>query len=160
MFMDVMDWLPTSQTSLGLWTLPVPAELPILPDLLHFLGLSDFSISPLTLTGAALWALALYLGGTQTADWIALQLQRWLNFAERSLYSSQAEFDRTKRMRDSLNAFYGSLFSTVPFLILGGICNYGIEYWFGTEWVIAFGTLACVSGATYELGRRSDQESS
>jgi hypothetical protein len=106
------------------------------------------------IAGASLWSLALYLAFSGLGDWIIHQLQRWFNFAERSLYTSQAEFERTRKSRESQNAFYASLFSIVPFLMLGGLCNYGIELSLGRSWAISMGMLACVGCGVYELGRR------
>jgi hypothetical protein len=87
------------------------------------------------------------------------QLQRWFNFAERSLYTSESEFERTRKGRESQNAFYASLFSIVPFLIIGGLCNYGIELSLGQSWAISVGMLACVGCGVYELGRRDGESS-
>jgi hypothetical protein len=106
------------------------------------------------IAGASLWSLALYLAFSGLGDWIIHQLQRWFNFADRSLYTSQAEFERTRKSRESQNAFYASLFSIVPFLMLGGLCNYGIELSLGRSWAISMGMLACVGCGVYELGRR------
>jgi len=110
------------------------------------------------IAGASLWSLALYLAFSGISDWIIHQLQRWFNFAEQSLYTNRAEFEKTRLARESQNAFYASLFSIVPFLILGGLCNYGIELSLGRSWAITMGMLACVSCGVYELGRRDGRE--
>ncbi|OWY67563.1 hypothetical protein B7486_30670 [cyanobacterium TDX16] len=110
------------------------------------------------IAGASLWSLALYLAFSGIGDWIIHQLQRWLNFAERSLYINPAEFEKTRIARESQNAFYASLFSIVPFLIFGSLCNYGIELSLGRSWAISMGILACVSCGVYELGRRDGRE--
>lgn len=109
------------------------------------------------IAGASLWSLALYLSFPVVGEWLMQQLQRWFNFAERSLYTSEAEFERTRKGRESQNAFYASVFSIVPFLILGGLCNYGIELGLGSSWAISVGILACVGCGVYELGRRDGQ---
>ncbi|MBD2306019.1 hypothetical protein H6G17_10895 [Chroococcidiopsis sp. FACHB-1243] len=110
------------------------------------------------IAGASLWSLALYLAFSGIGDWIIQQLQRWFNFAERSLYINRAEFEKTRIARESQNAFYASLFSIVPFLIFGSLCNYGIELSLGRSWAISMGILACVSCGVYELGRRDGRE--
>ncbi|HAX78296.1 MAG TPA: hypothetical protein DCY88_21360 [Cyanobacteria bacterium UBA11372] len=109
------------------------------------------------IAGALLWSLALYLGFSPVGEWVTEQLNRWFNFAERSLYTSQAEFDRTKKGRESQNAFFASLFSIVPFLIAGALCNWGLELGLGGSWGISMGMLACVACGIYELGRRDGQ---
>jgi hypothetical protein len=47
--------------------------------------------------------------------------------------------------------------SIVPFLIVGGFCNWGVELSLGTSWAVSMGTIACIGGAVYELGRRDGQ---
>ncbi|OKH39384.1 hypothetical protein NIES2119_06490 [[Phormidium ambiguum] IAM M-71] len=122
----------------------------MLNDLFPF----SFSINTTAIAGAGLWSLALYLGFWQFSEWIMEQLKRWFNFAERSLYTSEAEFEKTRRARESQNAFYASIFSIFPFLVAGGICNYGVELTLGGSWAISVGMLACVGCGIYELGRR------
>ena len=116
-----------------------------------------FDLNATAIAGASLWSLALYLGFPAVGEWLMQQLQRWFNFAERSLYTSEAEFERTRKGRESQNAFYASVFSIVPFLIIGGLCNYGIEIGLGSSWAISVGILACVGCGVYELGRRDGQ---
>lgn len=116
-----------------------------------------FDLNATAIAGASLWSLALYLSFPAVGEWLMQQLQRWFNFAERSLYTSEAEFERTRKGRESQNAFYASVFSIVPFLILGGLCNYGIELGLGSSWAISVGILACVGCGVYELGRRDGQ---
>lgn len=118
-----------------------------------------FELSTTTIAGAGLWSLALYLGFSPTSDWVMEQLNRWFNFAERSLYTSAEEFEKTRRGREAQNAFYASLFSIVPFLLVGALCNYGVELGLGPSWAISVGILACVGCAIYELGRRDGQSS-
>ena len=112
-------------------------------------------IDPLAIAGATLWALALYLGLSPVSDWVTLQLSRWFNYAERSLYTSQAEFERTRAARESLNAFYASFCSILPFLLAGTLCEIGIELALGPSWGLSMGLLASISCGVYELGRRS-----
>lgn len=113
------------------------------------------SLDTTAIAGASLWSLALYLGFPAIGDWFMQQLNRWFNFAERSLYMSQVEFDKTRRGREAQNAFYASIFSIVPFLIAGGLCNYGVEISLGGSWAISMGILACMGCGVYELGRQA-----
>ncbi|MEH1855691.1 MAG: hypothetical protein V7L11_29425 [Nostoc sp.] len=118
-----------------------------------------FELDTIAIAGASLWSLALYLGFSTTREWVIKQLNRWFNFAERSLYTSQSEFEKTRKARESQNAFYASLFSIVPFLIVGALFNWGLEISLGESWGISTGILACMGAGIYELGRR-DAESS
>jgi hypothetical protein len=118
-----------------------------------------FELNATAIAGASLWGLALYLCFPSVSEWIMQQLQRWFNFAERSLYTSESEFERTRKGRESQNAFYASIFSILPFLIMGSLCNYGIEISLGRSWAISVGILACMGCGVYELGRRHGQSS-
>lgn len=111
------------------------------------------------IAGASLWSLALYIGFPAVGEWVIRQLNRWFNFAERSLYTSELEFEKTRPSREAQNAFYASIFSIVPFLIIGSLCNYGVDISLGRSWAISIGLLACVSFGVYELGRRDGQSS-
>ncbi|MBM0741866.1 hypothetical protein JOY44_09560 [Phormidium sp. CLA17] len=115
-------------------------------------------LHPAAIAGTSLWSLALYLGLSPLSEWVIYQLNRWFNFAERSLYISQEEFERTRQGREAQNAFYASIFSIFPFFIFGGLCNFGVESTLGQSWAISTGTLACLSCAVYELGRRDGME--
>ncbi|MGB3189022.1 MAG: hypothetical protein WBB43_06290 [Limnoraphis sp.] len=117
-----------------------------------------FSLDTTTIAGAALWSLALYWGFSPLSEWVIEQLNRWFNFAEQGLYTSKKEFERTRVARESQNAFYASLFSIVPFLIAGSLCNWGVEAGLDSSWAIAMGMIACISGGVYELGRRDSQQ--
>lgn len=101
-----------------------------------------------------MWSLALYLAFSPISEWVIQQLNRWFNFAERSLYTSQSEFEKTRKARESQNAFYASLFSIVPFLVIGALLNWGVEISLGRSWSISMGILACMGCGVYELGRR------
>lgn len=116
-------------------------------------------VDPSAIASACLWALALYLGFSPLGDWIMEQLMRWFNFAERSLYSSIEEYERTRTARESQNAFYASILSIFPFLGFGAICNFGVELGLGKSWAISVGILACMGCGVYELGRRDGQNS-
>jgi hypothetical protein len=106
------------------------------------------------IAGTSLWSLALYLGFASVSEWVTLQLNSWFNFAERMLYMSQSEFEKTKKARESQNALYASLFSILPFLAIGALCNWGVEVSLGQSWSISMGILACMGSGVYELGRR------
>ncbi len=122
----------------------------MLSDLLPF----SFHLSSATFAGTCLWSLAFYLGLTSLKNLIIEGLNRWFNFAERSLYTSQAEFERTRKARESQNAFYASVFSIFPFFVMGGLCNWGVEWGLGNSWAISMGMMACLISGVYELGRQ------
>lgn len=117
----------------------------------------SIGIDTALIAGSCLWSLALYVGFPRWRDRAIDLLDRWFNFAERSLYTSQQEFDRTRRARESMNAFYASICSIVPFLLLGGLCNWGIETGLGQSWSVSTGTIACIVTGIYELGRQDGQ---
>ena len=52
----------------------------------------EISINTVMLAGGCLWSLGLYLVLTSFKNTLIEQLQRWFNFAERSLYTSVEEF--------------------------------------------------------------------
>jgi hypothetical protein len=116
-------------------------------------------IEPLAVSGATLWALALYLAFSPLSDWVTWQLTRWFNFAERSLYWSQEEFDKTRVGRESQNAFWASMFSVVPFIVCGTLIHWGVNFGLGGSWSISLGLLCAVGSGVYELGRRDSQAS-
>ncbi|MDM9580580.1 MAG: hypothetical protein ACYTXT_01350 [Nostoc sp.] len=118
-----------------------------------------FELDTIAIAGASLWSLALYLGFSRVNEWVIEQLNRWFNFAERSLYTSQTEFEKTRKARESQNAFYASLFSIVPFLVVGALCNWGLEISLGESWGISTGILACMGAGIFELGRRDGESS-
>ncbi len=126
----------------------------MLNDLFPFM----FALDATALAGSGLWSLALYLGFSPVSEWVMEQLRRWFNFAERSLYTSEAEFEKTRRARESQNAFYASIFSIIPFLVAGSLCDWGVELTLGRSWAISFGMLACIGCGIYELGRRDGQQ--
>jgi hypothetical protein len=117
----------------------------------------DLHLIAIAIAGTGLWSLSLYLGLATVSEWVTHQLTRWFNFAERSLYTSIEEFERTRKGREAQNAFYASAFSIVPFLLAGAVCNYGVELTLGRSWAISVGILACISCGIYELGRRDGQ---
>ncbi|KAB8335904.1 hypothetical protein SD80_004910 [Scytonema tolypothrichoides VB-61278] len=119
----------------------------------------SFELDTIAIAGASLWSLALYLGFSPIREWVILQLNRWFNFAERSLYTSQSEFEKTRKARESQNAFYASVFSILPFLVIGALLNWGVEISLGSSWAISMGILACMGCGVYELGRRDGESS-
>jgi hypothetical protein len=125
----------------------------MLTDILPF----RVDLDTVAIAGASLWSLALYLGFFPISEWVIEQLNRWFNFAERSLYTSQTEFEKTRKARESQNAFYASLFSILPFLVVGALCNWGVEISLGRSWAVSMGILACIGSGIYELGRRDGQ---
>ncbi|MEB3311820.1 MAG: hypothetical protein VKJ02_16470 [Snowella sp.] len=114
----------------------------------------EIRINTVMLAGSCLWSLGLYLSLISLKNNLIEQLQRWFNFAERSLYTSEEEFEKTRPAREAQNTFYASIFSIVPFLVLGGLCNWGIEAGLGESWGISTGILMCISGAIYALGKQ------
>ena len=118
-----------------------------------------FVIDTTAIAGGALWSLALYWGLSPVSEWVIDKLSRCMNFAERSLYISEAEFERTRRSREAQNLFFASLLSIVPFLVSGGLFNWGVEFGLGRSWAISIGLIACISGGVYELGRRDGKSS-
>lgn len=123
------------------------------------LGPFMFQLDATEIAGAGLWSLALYLGFSPIGDWVTQQLNRWFNFAERSFYTSEQEFERTRPARESQNAFYASILSIFPFLGVGTLCNIGVELGLGQSWAISLGILACMGCGIYELGRRDGKSS-
>ncbi|MBK1986418.1 hypothetical protein A0J48_002435 [Sphaerospermopsis aphanizomenoides BCCUSP55] len=116
-----------------------------------------FEIDKIAIAGACLWSLALYLAFSPVGEWVTEQLNRWFNFAERSLYTSQSEFEKTRKARESQNAFYASLFSIVPFVVVGAVFNWFLKISLGDSWGISTGILACMGAGIYELGRRDGE---
>jgi hypothetical protein len=110
------------------------------------------------IAGSCLWSLALYLGFASFREWVIDSFYRWFNFAERSLYISEEEFERTRKARESQNAFFASLSSIVPFFIIGALCNWGVEISLGQSWSVSVGILACIACGIYDLGRRDGQK--
>jgi hypothetical protein len=125
----------------------------MLIDLLPF----QFKIDLTTLAGIGLWGLALYLGFSPVSEWVMVKLESWMNWAERSLYTSTQEYERSRKASESLNALLASLLSIIPFLIAGGFCNWAVEASLGRSWTISMGIISCIGCGVYELGRRDGQ---
>jgi hypothetical protein len=116
-----------------------------------------FELNATAIAGTSLWSLALYLSFSSLNQWVMEQLNRWFNLALASLYTSAEEFEKTRKNREAQNALYASIFSIVPFLVVGGLCNWGVEVSLGRSWAISMGILACMGCGVYELGRRDGQ---
>lgn len=114
----------------------------------------SWAIDKVAVAGATLWALGLYLALSGVGQWVTQGLNRWFNYAERSLYLSEEEFERTRQGRESQNAFLASLLSIVPFLILGTALHYGIDFTLGNSWSVSLGMITAIGSGIYELGRR------
>ncbi len=77
------------------------------------------------------------------------------NFAERSLYTSAKEFERTRVARESAKRLLRFRFlRIIPFLLGGILCNYVIDLTLGLSWPISYWDLACIIAGIYELGRQ------
>jgi hypothetical protein len=119
----------------------------------------QFELDATAIAGASLWSLSLYMVLSSWKEWVMEQLSRWFNFAERSLYTSAEEFEKNRKGREAQNAFYASIFSIVPFLLIGALCNWGVELGLGRSWAISMGILTCMGCGVYELGRRDGTRS-
>lgn len=120
--------------------------------------LFPFQISSVAIATTSLWAAALYVGLSPVSQWIVNQLSRWFNFAERSLYLSEAEYERTRKGREAQNDFWASIFSIIPFLVLGAVCDYACVKGFGNQsWGMSLGIIALMGCGVYELGRRDGE---
>ena len=112
----------------------------------------SFELDTIQVAGSCIWSLALYIGLDSTKKWIAYQLERWFNFAEGWMYTSTEEFEKTRPARESQNAFYASILSIFPFLIVGAITNWAIDISFGgSSWAIALGLMTCAICGLFAL---------
>lgn len=112
-----------------------------------------------TLAGITLWSLSLYLGFSPLSDRVMEQLVDWLDGVERRFDRSTDASSERPASEESMNPLYASLFSIVPFLLVGMVCSFGVELGLGRSWAISMGILACVGAGVYELGRRDGQAS-
>ena len=125
----------------------------MIKDIFPFL----FEIDKVAIAGVSLWSLALYIVLSGLKDWITEQFSRWLNFADRSLYTSMEEFEETRPARESQNALYASVMSIVPFFLLGFLSNWGLDVSLGGSWSISLAIMTCMGGGVYALGRQDGQ---
>lgn len=111
-----------------------------------------FELDTVAIAGACLWSLALYVSLPKVKNWITKQLSRWFNFAERSLYTRK-EYEETRQVRESQNAFYASVCSIVPFLVAGAVTDWLIDLSFGSSsWAISLGIITCIISGVFALG--------
>ena len=108
------------------------------------------------IAGICLWSLACYITLSSIKEWIIEQITRWLNFADRSVYLSEEEYNQSKETRDAQNTFYASIISIIPFFILGIGCNYILDIGLGQSWAISLGMMSCILGSIYQLGKQSN----
>jgi hypothetical protein len=121
---------------------------------MDFLAFS-IPIDPLVIFGISLWALTLYLSLAQLREKIATGLGAWFNFAERTLYFSSQEFEKTRPARESQNEFWASILSIIPFLLFGGLSYYVITVGLGQSWAISVGIMGAILSGIYDLARRN-----
>ena len=117
----------------------------------------SFELDTIQVAGSCIWSLALYIGLDSTKKWIAYQLERWFNFAEGWMYTSTEEFEKTRPARESQNAFYASVMSILPFLLLGFLSKWGVDISLGSSWSISLGIVTCIGAGVYALGRQDGQ---
>ena len=118
-----------------------------------------FEFDRVAIAASCLWSLALYLAFTKIREWTIEQFFRWLNFADRSLYTSAEEYEETRTARESQNALYASVVSIFPFLVLGALSNWGLDVSLGDSWSISLGLMSCIAASVYALGRSTELES-
>ena len=116
-----------------------------------------FEFDRVAIAGSCLWSLALYIMLKGVKEWITEQFSRWLNFADSSLYTSIEEFEETRDTRESQNAFYASIMSILPFLLLGFFSNWGVDISLGSSWSVSLAIVTCIGAAIYALGRQDGQ---
>lgn len=115
-------------------------------------------IDPLIVTGTSLWALTLYLSFARLRHNTMEGLMRWLSFGGRSPQSKTAS-EKPHQTHESQREFWASLLSIVPFLIGGGLCDYGIVVGLGQSWAISFGLMGVIISGIYELARANGTSS-
>jgi len=108
------------------------------------------------IAGSCLWSLACYITLSSLKEWIINQFTRWLNFADRSLYLTQEEYEKSRKTRDAQNTFFAAIMSIIPFIILGSLLNYGLDLGLGKSWTISLGMMGCILGGVYQLGKYSN----
>jgi hypothetical protein len=110
------------------------------------------------IAGGFLWALSLYIFFSPSRERLIDALTGWLNFAERSLYFSQKEYDDSLEVRTNQNTFYASILSIIPFLLVGFGSQWLIEISLGGSWSLSWAIIGTFSSSIYELGRRATQD--
>lgn len=119
------------------------------------------AIDAAAIAGGALWALALYWGFSPIANRLLDQLNHWLSQAELPFRSTGSEPapEPSHAKGDDLLTAVASLLSLVPFLVCGGLANYGLGFSLGGSWAISTGLIACMGCGIYELGRQDSSTS-
>ncbi|MBD2161213.1 hypothetical protein H6F46_10970 [Limnothrix sp. FACHB-1083] len=102
------------------------------------------------LASSGLWSFALYLALPAVSDRLMDLLIRWFDFAERSLYFSTEEFEKTRTVRESQNAFYASIFSVIPFLGFGFLVHLFLSQAIGTVATLGLSGLASATAGVWE----------
>lgn len=87
--------------------------------------------------GSALWAIALYWGGSPWAERLLVALEGWLGAESPS----------------------ASLVGIVPFLATGSLVYGALVISLGDSWAVSLGVIAAIGCGVYELGRRDGQAS-
>lgn len=118
----------------------------------------SLSIDTAGIAGIALWSLALYLGFSPLSDRTFNQIHQWLTVASQVVDDAQPGGKR-RQQQEGPTVLWASLLSVLPFLVVGGLVNYGVELGLGRSWAISVGVIACVGSGVYELGRRDGQAS-
>ncbi len=106
-------------------------------------SLSVLLSSPSTIAGIGLWALALYLA-------LFPQVERITGWVTQSLQPLPWAGGR---------ALMASVAGVVPFLMLGLVLDWGVEWTLGHSWAVSMGVMACMGTGVYELGRRDGEAS-
>lgn len=127
-------------------------------SLISQIFLVSLPLNTTAMAGTALWSLALSLGFSPLSELLMEKLTGWLDWAQRPFYRSDEQFEETRTRRESGNIFWASIFSVVPFLMVGGLLNWGVELGLGSSWSISVGVIAAVTCGVYELGRRDSQQ--
>lgn len=127
-------------------------------SLITHIFLVSLPFNTTAMAGTALWSMALSLGFSPLSELLMEKLTGWLDWAERPFYRSDEQFEDTRTRRESGNIFLASIFSVVPFLMVGGLLNWGVEVGLGPSWSISVGVIAAVTCGVYELGRRDSQQ--
>jgi hypothetical protein len=107
----------------------------------------------LEIAGTGLWAIAFYLGFYPQSQQLTRKLQQWLSFPKRSLSDTEAE--NAVAAETSPQAFWASILSILPFVLLGWLCYTAVDLGLGgSSWGLSTGLIAVIGTSIFELGRR------
>jgi hypothetical protein len=110
-------------------------------------------LDPVEIAGTGLWAIAFYLGFYPQTQHLTQKLQQWLSFPKRSLSDTEAE--NAVATENSPQAFWASILSILPFVLLGWLCYTAIDLGLGgSSWGLSTGLIAVIGTGIFELGRR------